>query len=138
MLDAAETARLTAAWYAHFYRGKNNGVLDFTRGQLAEYTALAARPRCGVDIDVAMSAPGMERVEPALPEGVRLSPLRRIDTPAGPVLHALKASEPAFQGFGEAYFTAVGRGQVKAWKRHRRMVSNLVVPVGEVRSAVAG
>src|SRR5207247_1400897 len=24
VLDAAETVRLTAAWYAHFYRGKNN------------------------------------------------------------------------------------------------------------------
>jgi dTDP-4-dehydrorhamnose 3,5-epimerase len=88
-------------------------------------------------VGIAMSEPGYEagtaRAEPALPEGVRLSPLRRIDTPAGPVLHALKASEPAFQGFGEAYFTTVRRGQVKAWKRHRRMVSNLVVPVGEVR-----
>ena len=86
---------------------------------------------------IAMSGPGHEAgtapAGPALPEGVRLSPLRRIDTPAGPVLHALKASEPAFQGFGEAYFTTLGRGQVKAWKRHCRMVSNLVVPVGEVR-----
>jgi CDP-glucose 4,6-dehydratase len=41
VLDAAETARLTAAWYAHFYRSRGSGVLEFTRGQLAEYAALA-------------------------------------------------------------------------------------------------
>jgi dTDP-4-dehydrorhamnose 3,5-epimerase len=66
-------------------------------------------------------------------EGVRLVPLRRIESPAGAVMHGLKASEPAFQGFGEAYFTTVGKGRVKAWKRHRQMASNLIVPVGEIR-----
>lgn len=74
-----------------------------------------------------------EPLPDALLEGVQLSPLRRIPSPAGPVMHALKASEPAFQGFGEAYFSSVGYAQVKAWKRHRRMVCNLVVPVGGVR-----
>jgi dTDP-4-dehydrorhamnose 3,5-epimerase len=66
-------------------------------------------------------------------DGVGLTPLRRIESPAGAVMHGLKASEPAFHGFGEAYFTTVGKGQVKAWKRHRQMVSNLVVPAGEIR-----
>lgn len=70
---------------------------------------------------------------PLLLAGVQLVPLRRIELPAGAVMHGMKASEPAFQGFGEAYFTSVGRGQIKAWKRHRQMVSNLIVPVGEIR-----
>jgi dTDP-4-dehydrorhamnose 3,5-epimerase len=73
------------------------------------------------------------RATSGLPTGAQLVPLRRIDAPAGAVMHGLKASEPAFQGFGEAYFTTIGKGQVKAWKRHRRMVSNLIVPVGEIR-----
>ena len=62
-----------------------------------------------------------------------LVPLRRIELPQGDVLHALKASEQAFHGFGEAYFSAVNAGQIKAWKRHRKMVSNLIVPVGSIR-----
>lgn len=66
-------------------------------------------------------------------DGVILTPLRIIPTAGGPVKHALKASEPGYHGFGEAYFTSVERGAVKAWKRHRRMWSSLIVPVGSVR-----
>jgi dTDP-4-dehydrorhamnose 3,5-epimerase len=69
---------------------------------------------------------------PRLPAGLKLVELRRIEGPSGAVLHAMKASDTGFEGFGEAYFTTVGRGQVKAWKRHRTMVSNLIVPVGEI------
>ena len=48
-------------------------------------------------------------------------------------MHGLKASEPDFRGFGEAYFTTVGTGQIKGWKRHTLMISNLIVPVGEIQ-----
>lgn len=41
VLDAAETARLTASWYAHFYRDRELSMLDYTRAQLAEYEGLA-------------------------------------------------------------------------------------------------
>ena len=68
--------------------------------------------------------------------GLQLTPLKRIALPAGDVMHGLRASEPAFGGFGEAYFTSVVQGQVKGWKRHRRMLSNLIVPVGSVRVQV--
>jgi dTDP-4-dehydrorhamnose 3,5-epimerase len=61
--------------------------------------------------------------------------LRRIPTGGGDVLHAIKASDPGFVGFGEAYFTWVMPGAVKAWKLHQRMTLNLVVPVGTVRFA---
>lgn len=66
------------------------------------------------------------------------TPLRRIPTPGGDVLRALKASEESYQGFGEAYFSSVETGRVKGWRRHRRMTLNLVVPVGEVRFTVRG
>jgi len=49
------------------------------------------------------------------------------------VLHALKCTDSGFRGFGEAYFSMVQAGAVKAWKLHQRMTLNLVVPVGEVR-----
>jgi len=66
-------------------------------------------------------------------DGVLVTPLRIIDTPGGDVMHAMKQSDPGYIGFGEAYFSQVAYGAIKAWKRHREMTLNLVVPVGEVR-----
>lgn len=48
-------------------------------------------------------------------------------------MHAMKSCDAGFHGFGEAYFSSVEQHAVKGWKRHRRMVSNLVVPSGAVR-----
>jgi dTDP-4-dehydrorhamnose 3,5-epimerase len=62
-----------------------------------------------------------------------LTPLKIIDVEGGNVLHAIKTSDPGFKDFGEAYFSIVETGAIKAWKRHRSMTLNLVVPVGEVR-----
>lgn len=64
---------------------------------------------------------------------IRVTPLSRIPVTGGDVLHALKATETDFNGFGEAYFSTVKPSYVKAWKRHLRMTMNLVVPVGMVR-----
>ncbi len=66
-------------------------------------------------------------------DGIVLTPLRRIAHPKGDVLHALKAQEPVFNGFGEAYFTTINYRMVKGWKMHRLMTMNLVVPLGHVR-----
>jgi dTDP-4-dehydrorhamnose 3,5-epimerase len=62
-----------------------------------------------------------------------VTPLKRIVHPKGDVFHAMKASDPGFAGFGEAYFTTVYPGDTKGWKAHTRMHMNLVVPVGTVR-----
>jgi dTDP-4-dehydrorhamnose 3,5-epimerase len=45
----------------------------------------------------------------------------------------MKASDMGYAGFGEAYFSWINPGNIKAWKRHTRMVMNLVVPIGMVR-----
>lgn len=66
-------------------------------------------------------------------EGVILTPLEIINVPGGDVLHAMKRSDPGYCGFGEAYFSTIEPGVVKAWKRHREMVLNIVVPVGKIR-----
>jgi dTDP-4-dehydrorhamnose 3,5-epimerase len=68
--------------------------------------------------------------------GVALTPLAIIANPDGDVLHGIRADSPGYCGFGEAYFSTVGHRRVKAWKRHRRMTLNLVVPVGEIRFAI--
>jgi dTDP-4-dehydrorhamnose 3,5-epimerase len=64
---------------------------------------------------------------------ILITPLRRIETTGGDVLHAMKRSDPGCVGFGEAYFSWVTGGAVKAWKRHTKMTMNVVVPVGQVR-----
>lgn len=64
---------------------------------------------------------------------ILLTPLPRIETAGGDVLHAMKQSDAGYTGFGEAYFSWVSAGAVKAWKRHTRMTMNVVVPVGQVR-----
>ena len=64
---------------------------------------------------------------------ILLTPLPRIQTTGGDVLHAMKQSDAGCVGFGEAYFSWVSVDSVKAWKRHLRMTMNVVVPVGQVR-----
>ena len=65
-------------------------------------------------------------------DGVMLTPLRIIPSQKGDVLHGMKSQDPGFFGFGEAYFSTVMPGVVKGWKRHKRMILNLVVPAGEI------
>jgi dTDP-4-dehydrorhamnose 3,5-epimerase len=62
-----------------------------------------------------------------------VTPLKRISVSGGDVMHAMKNTDPGFAGFGESYFSLIEYGVVKAWKQHRLMTLNLVVPVGEVR-----
>ncbi len=67
---------------------------------------------------------------------VQLTPLSVIPLDAGNVMHAMRRSSSGFAGFGEAYFSWIGPGFTKGWKRHRKMTLNLVVPVGLVAFAV--
>lgn len=66
-------------------------------------------------------------------DGILVTPLQRMEAAGGDVLHAMKKNDVGSAGFGEAYFSMVSDGAVKAWKRHTRMTMNLVVPVGQVR-----
>ena len=65
-------------------------------------------------------------------EDVVLTPLKIIDVPGGRVFHAIKNIDPGFDDFGEAYFSEINSKKIKAWKRHREMTLNLVVPIGEI------
>ena len=62
-----------------------------------------------------------------------VTPLRRIETVGGDVMHALKMSDVGYVGFEEAYFSWIASGVKKGWKCHALMTMNLVVPVGKVR-----
>lgn len=66
-------------------------------------------------------------------DNIVVTPLKRISTLGGDILHVMKESSSGYSRFGEAYFSQIKYLSVKAWKRHHKMTSNLVVPVGEVR-----
>ena len=56
-----------------------------------------------------------------------------VDTPGGNVMLGMKETSVGYAGFGEAYFSQVHEGAIKAWKRHKNMTLNLVVPLGEIK-----
>ena len=69
-------------------------------------------------------------------DGVIISPIKKIHHPKGDIFHAIKKSDVGFFGFGEAYFSTVNQGDIKGWKKHKEMILNLVVPVGEIEFVV--
>ena len=64
---------------------------------------------------------------------VLITNLSQIPTEGGDILSGLKESENSFYGFGEAYFSNINFGRIKAWKRHLNMTCNLIVPHGKVK-----
>lgn len=66
-------------------------------------------------------------------EKIIFEKLKIINVNGGDVLRGLKSNEMAYNGFGELYFSEVKFGEIKAWKKHKKMVMNLIVPSGEVK-----
>jgi len=75
-------------------------------------------------------------VDAGLIAGLLVTPEKRLESPKGDVLRAIKRSSPGFVGFGETYFSTIHEGAVKGWRRHNRVTLNLVVPVGRIRFVV--
>jgi dTDP-4-dehydrorhamnose 3,5-epimerase len=75
-------------------------------------------------------------MDPVLIRDVLLTPLQTVRHPKGDIYHAMKASAPGYQGFGEAYFSTIAQGQTKGWKRHNQLALNIVVPVGAIRFVI--
>jgi dTDP-4-dehydrorhamnose 3,5-epimerase len=66
-------------------------------------------------------------------DGVIVSPRRIIPDDRGKVMHAMKATDPEFEKFGEVYFSTIYPGVVKGWHLHKEMIINYVVPVGMIK-----
>jgi dTDP-4-dehydrorhamnose 3,5-epimerase len=64
---------------------------------------------------------------------ITITPLKRIIAPGGNVLHAIKNTDTGYYGFGETYFSIINGMSIKAWKLHKFMILNLVVPFGKVK-----
>lgn len=66
-------------------------------------------------------------------EGVIITPLKKIYHPFGDIYHGMKKSDQGYSGFAEAYFSTIQHKKIKAWKKHKKMILNLVVPVGSIK-----
>ena len=66
-------------------------------------------------------------------DGVVITPLQVFEDQLGAVKKMITADSPSFAGFGEIYFSSIQPGKIKAWRKHKHMVSNLAVPTGNVR-----
>ena len=68
-----------------------------------------------------------------LEDKVFLTQEKIISIDGGGVLHGMKSSDKFYKGFGEVYFSWIEKDFIKAWKKHKSMVMNLIVPYGEVK-----
>ena len=65
------------------------------------------------------------------------TPLKRFELRDGNVLRGVRCDDEGFLGFGEVYFSWINTGSIKAWKKHSKMIVNLVVPVGSIKLVCA-
>ncbi len=66
-------------------------------------------------------------------DGVVVTALRRIPDERGEIIHMLRNDDPAFERFGEIYFSMVYPGAIKAWHLHKVMTLNYAVITGMVK-----
>jgi len=64
--------------------------------------------------------------------GMIKTELKIITADSGSIYHGVKNRDKGFNDFGEVYFSSVNKNAIKAWKLHRKMTLNLLVPFGEV------
>ncbi len=65
-------------------------------------------------------------------EGMKKNNLNIFDSDSGSVMHGLKNSDEGFNKFGEVYFSSIKENSIRAWKLHKKMTLNLIVPIGRV------
>ena len=65
-------------------------------------------------------------------DGIILTTLKKINHPKGDILKGITKSDSEFSEFGEAYFSVINQGAIKGWKKHTKMISNLIVVIGEI------
>ena len=69
-------------------------------------------------------------------EGVSVTDLKKIELEKGDIFHVIKNTDSSYVDFGEAYFSKVHFGQIKGWTRHKKMTSNLIVPIGSIKFVI--
>ena len=69
-------------------------------------------------------------------EGLIITPLKKINHPKGDIYHGMKKSDDGFNSVGEAYFSTIVKDEIKGWKKHSKMILNLVVPIGIIQFVI--
>ncbi len=69
-------------------------------------------------------------------DGITIHPLKQIPDERGKVMHMLKCTDPAFEKFGEIYFSVVNPGVIKGWHLHKSMILNYAVVSGMIKLVV--
>ena len=64
---------------------------------------------------------------------IKIKSLKVVNLPEGNIIKVLKKNDLKNWNFGEAYFSKIKFGKIKAWKYHLKMTLNLVVPHGKVK-----
>src|SRR5437879_2305179 len=64
---------------------------------------------------------------------VQIRQLRQIPDERGKIMHMLRCDDPAFERFGEIYFSMVYPEAIKAWHLHTKMTLNYAVVVGMIK-----
>ena len=65
---------------------------------------------------------------------IKITPLKIINLSAGNVMHGLKRKDLKKKwSFGEVYFSKIKYKKIKAWKYHKKMTLNFIVPYGKVK-----
>ena len=65
--------------------------------------------------------------------GMIKTDLNIIEADSGSIYHGVKNTDKGFTEFGEVYFSSVKKDKTKAWKLHKEMTLNLIVPIGSVQ-----
>jgi len=63
---------------------------------------------------------------------IKISNLKINKNSDGDVLHAFKKTDEGFQKLQEIYFSKIKFSKIKAWKKHKKLSMNLIVPLGKV------
>ena len=66
-------------------------------------------------------------------KNIKVSKINKIELPEGDLYKFIDNKNKNFNEFGEVYFSSIKPKSVKAWKLHKKMTLNIVVPVGKVR-----
>ena len=69
-------------------------------------------------------------------DGVKLVKQRIIGNSKGNIYHFIKNNDNEFNKFGECYFSFVNNSEIKGWKKHNKMILNIVVPLGKIKFVI--
>jgi len=69
-------------------------------------------------------------------DGIEINELKIIENKNGNILHFLKNNEKSYKGFGEVYISTIKSNSIKAWKKHKKMTCNFIVPKGKIKIVV--